>query len=76
MVSILEGHMLATKIKLIERQVKNLDRDGLAAFRDWFRKFDSDAWDRQIARDVRAGKLEKLAKQALTAAKAGKIQEL
>lgn len=68
--------MLATKIKLIERQVKNLDRDGLAAFRDWFRKFDSDAWDRQIARDVRAGKLEKLAKQALTAAKAGKIQEL
>jgi len=68
--------MLATKIKVIERQVKNLDRTGLAAFRDWFRKFDSDAWDRQITRDVRAGKLEKLAKQAIAAHKTGKSQEL
>ncbi len=68
--------MLATKVKVIERQVKNLDRTGLAAFRDWFRKFDSDAWDRQIERDARASKLEKLAQKAVRAHKAGKTREL
>ena len=68
--------MLAAKVKGIEKQVKNLDRTGLAAFRDWFRKFDSDNWDRQIERDVRAGKLEKSAQQAVRAHKNGKTREL
>ena len=68
--------MLGTKVKVLERQVKNLDRNGLAAFRDWFRKFDSDAWDRQIERDARTGRLERLAQQAISASKSGKTREL
>jgi len=68
--------MQAAKIQDIEKEVKKLDRTGLAAFRDWFRKFDSDAWDRQIERDARAGKLEKLAQQAVRAHQAGKTREL
>ena len=68
--------MQAMKIREIEKKVKDLDRTGLAVFRDWFRKFDSDAWDRQIERDSRAGKLEKLAQRALQAHKAGKTREL
>jgi len=76
MIQILGGIMLAAKVKGIEKQVKNLDRTGLAAFRDWFRKFDSDNWDRQIERDVRAGKLEKSAQQAVRAHKNGKTREL
>jgi hypothetical protein len=68
--------MFATKIRGIERQVKGLDRGGLAAFRDWFRKFDSEAWDQQIERDARSGKLEKLSKQAIAGHKLGKTREL
>jgi hypothetical protein len=67
--------MQAAKIQDIEKEVKKLDRTGLAVFRNWFRKFDSDAWDRQIERDARAGKLEKLAQQAVRAHRAGKTRE-
>ncbi len=73
----IEGEIMAiTNIKNIEKQVKGLDRDDLSTFRDWFRKYDSDAWDLQIERDVRAGKLEKLARQAVKEQKAGKIRAL
>ena len=68
--------MPVAKIKVIEKQVKSLDRDGLSVFRDWFRKYDSDAWDLQVERDVRAGKLEKLARQAIKEHKAGKTRAL
>ena len=68
--------MPATIIRTIEKQVKKLNPNALAAFRDWFRKYDSDAWDRQIKRDARTGKLEKYAREARAAYKAGKTTEL
>jgi hypothetical protein len=64
-----------TRVQVLEHEVKKLDRSSLAAFRNWFRRFDSTAWDRQIERDARAGKLGKLAKQALAAHGAGKTRE-
>ena len=39
-----------TKIQLLEREVKKLDRASLEAFRNWFRRYDSDAWGLQIKR--------------------------
>ncbi len=63
-------------VREIERQVKSLPRAGLTIFRKWFQRFDSDAWDHQIERDVRAGKLARFAKEALTAYKAGKAREI
>ena len=65
-----------TTIQLLERQVKKLDRTRLSAFRNWIRKYDSDAWDRQIERDVHSGKLEKFAKRAISAFHSGKAKEL
>ncbi len=65
-----------TKIEKIEQDVRKLKRDELSAFRRWFREFDSDEWDRQIEEDVLAGKLDKLAEEALAAHRAGKSKEL
>ena len=65
-----------TTVQLLERKVQELDRSNLAAFRKWFRKYDSELWDDQIEKDVRSGKLEKLAKQALSEHKRGKTKEL
>jgi len=39
----------------------------LAAFRNWFREFDAEAWDRQIEEDAKSGKLVALANAALKA---------
>ncbi len=65
-----------TKIEKIEQDVRKLNRDELLAFRRWFREYDSDNGDRQSEEDVRAGKLDKLAKEALAAHRAGKSKEL
>lgn len=65
-----------TRIQMLEREIKKLDPSHLAMLRDWFRKYDSDAWDRQITHDARTGKLEKMAKQAIRDHHQGKSREL
>ena len=44
--------------------------------RAWFHEFDAVVWDRQLEEDVRAGKLDALADEALQAYKSGKCTEL
>ena len=63
-----------TKVEKIEQDIRKLNRDELLAFRRWFREYDSDEWDRQIEGDVRAGKLDKLAEEALAAHQRGEEQ--
>jgi hypothetical protein len=53
------------RIEDIERQVQALSAEELAQFRTWFLEFDWAAWDRQLERDVRAGKLDAVADRAL-----------
>jgi len=65
-----------SKVENIEREIQKLTPSELEAFRRWFREYDSDEWDRQIEEDVRAGKLDKLAEEALAAHRAGKSKEL
>jgi len=65
-----------TTIEKLEQEVQKLTREELAAFRDWFRQYDSDEWDRQIERDVRAGKLGSLAQEAIAEHKAGRTKKL
>jgi hypothetical protein len=65
-----------TKIEKLEREVQELSRAELAAFRDWFREYDSDEWDRQIEEDIRAGKLDALSEEAIAEYKAGRTSEL
>ena len=65
-----------TKVEKIEQDIRKLDRKELLAFRRWFREYDSDEWDRQIEEDVRAGKLDKLAEEALAEHRAGNSKEI
>jgi hypothetical protein len=52
-------------IQEIEDAIRKLPAADLAALRAWFAEFDADAWDRQFERDVAAGRLDRLAEEAL-----------
>ncbi len=65
-----------SKVEKLELEIKKLGRREFAAFRNWFRKYDSDEWDREIEEDVHAGKLDALAKKAILEHKAGRSKEL
>ncbi len=65
-----------TRVEKLEHEIQRLSRDDMAAFRDWFRKYDSDEWDREIEQDIQAGKLDRLAEEAITAHKAGRTREI
>lgn len=60
----------------IEIAITDLPPDDLAKFRAWFVEFDADAWDRQIEEDVKAGRLDELAEEALQDHAAGRTTEL
>ncbi|HKG75431.1 MAG TPA: hypothetical protein VKA79_14410 [Aestuariivirgaceae bacterium] len=53
-----------TKLEKIETAIAALVEKELQAFRRWFAKFDAARWDKQIERDSRSGKLDKLAEAA------------
>ena len=65
-----------TTVQEIEKAVENLPKPDLDKFREWFDKFDAEAWDRQFENDVLTGKLNKLADQALKDYKEGRCTEL
>lgn len=56
-----------TKVESLEREVEKLTPEELNAFRAWFARYDADAWDEQIERDVQASKLDRLAAEAVAA---------
>ena len=64
------------RIEELEKQIQALSVEELAAFREWFLEFDAARWDRQIEEDVRAGKLDQLAEEALDERKAGKCTDV
>jgi hypothetical protein len=68
--------MANNRVESIEKEVASLSPDELAAFREWFAEFDADAWDRQIERDSRRGKLDSLAEEALRDHKSGESRDL
>ncbi len=65
-----------TKIEALEREVKNLTREELAAFREWFIEYDWQAWDREIEEDAAAGRLDKLVAEAREEHRRGKTKEI
>jgi hypothetical protein len=65
-----------SKVENIEQEVQALTPAELAAFRRWFLEFDSQVWDSKIEEDVRKGRLDKLAEEALAAHRGGKSKEL
>jgi len=63
-------------IEDLENAVAKLAPDQLAKFRDWFEAFDAARFDEKIERDAKAGKLDRLADQALTDFREGRAREL
>ena len=51
-------------VQELEKSVRQLSSEELAAFRAWFAEFDADAWDRQFEADVSAGRLDWLVEEA------------
>ena len=60
----------------LESAIANLPPAELIKLREWFHDFDADAWDRQIAEDVAAGRLDALADEALQDLREGRTTEL
>ena len=65
-----------TKLEEIEKAVAGLEPAELVKFRSWFDELDAKIWDEQIKRDVKEGKLDNLARQALDDDKNGRTKEL
>jgi hypothetical protein len=65
-----------SRLERVEQEIKRMTPDELAAFRDWYTRFDTDEWDRRIEADALAGRLDALAEKALADHRAGKSREL
>jgi hypothetical protein len=53
-----------TIVETIEQQVKNLNPEELAEFREWFLAYEWERWDHQLESDAKAGKLDDLMRKA------------
>jgi hypothetical protein len=60
----------------IEKAIQQLAPDQLTAFRAWFADFDAEQWDRQIEQDVKAGRIDALAAEALADLREGRTTDL
>jgi len=65
-----------SKLDEIEKAVAKLPPEELARFRAWFDEFDSQRFDAKIERDAGAGKLDRLAEQAIAEHRNGRSREL
>ena len=65
-----------TTVEALEKQIQKLNPKELSEFRDWFLEFQWEVWDKQLERDAKTGKLDKLGKKALADHAAGKSKPL
>nr|BAL54795.1 hypothetical conserved protein [uncultured Acetothermia bacterium]BAL59875.1 hypothetical conserved protein [Candidatus Acetothermum autotrophicum] len=63
-------------IEEIAEAVRRLSPQDLAAFRAWFAEFDASVWDQQFEEDVAAGRLDRLAEEALQDLREGRCTDL
>jgi hypothetical protein len=59
-------------VEQIEAAIEKLPREEFFRLRDWMRDRFDEAWDRQIEEDIRAGRLDRLAQEAIAEHRAGK----
>jgi hypothetical protein len=60
----------------LEKTIADLSPEELAKFREWFQEFEAQNWDRQIEEDVKAGRLDRLAEEAIRQHRAGESTKL
>jgi len=59
-------------VEQIEAAIQKLPREEFFRLRDWMRDRFDDEWDKQIEEDVRSGRLDRVAQEALAEYRAGK----
>ncbi len=59
----------------IEAAIQQLSPEDMLAFRAWYAEFDASSWDRQIAADDAAGRLDWLVHEALDDLDAGRCTD-
>jgi hypothetical protein len=62
---------MSTAVEAIESAILKLSPQELGKLADWVLDLDEQNWDKQIERDVTAGKLDFLAKEALEELESG-----
>jgi len=65
-----------SKLDQIEKSVASLSDEELKSFADWFDDLRWQRWDRQLEKDVQAGRLDSLISDSRDEIKAGKIKPL
>lgn len=65
-----------SRVEEIEKEIQALSAEELADLREWFARFDAEAWERQMEADAKAGKLDALADRALADHEAGESSKL
>jgi hypothetical protein len=65
-----------TKLEEIETAIAQLNPEEIAKLGTWFDELRADLWDQQIERDIKAGKLDKLADKWRADHAAGKSTEM
>jgi hypothetical protein len=65
-----------SSVEEIERAVSDLASEDLRRFREWFAEFDAEIWDRQVERDVAAGRLDSLIAEARAEHRSGRTRPL
>lgn len=64
------------KLEQIVRSVEALDGDEFKAFERWFAELQAERWDRQIAADVEAGRLDRFVEETRAEIAAGRVRPL
>jgi hypothetical protein len=65
-----------TKVQQLQQFVEHLTREEYSQFENWFEEFHAQRWDMQLADDIRAGKLDREANEAIEQFKKGTCSDL
>ncbi len=65
-----------TRVEELTQQVSALSPEELTAFQTWYLEFQNEMWDRQIAADDAAGRLDHLIAEAMEDYAQGKVLPL
>ncbi len=63
-------------VKAIKTAITQLPLAELMDFGVWYKRFEAQVWDKQIEEDIKAGKLDRLAEEALADFEANRCTEL
>ena len=63
-------------VKEIEAAIAELSPDEVAQLANWFAEFQAEVWDQQLEADIKAGKLDRLAREAKEDFASGKCTPL